>query len=335
MISIIPGTPTEPIGCFTVGGQVRLAQLKINGGVSIQAMATVPIQGDADACVSNTERAICAALEQGDFQGNRIVLGAGAGMTRFRRMLMAPMPEQELAEAVQWQMASELSIDPDRSMIDYHDVGEIIESGKRRREVIGIAASNQDIQALLGPARAAGLEVTAIDTGIGAVSRCVTAMGEEDSCLCINLRTSAPMILVAQGGQPCFVREIAPRSLPLSVRAGAGNDSMPCMEEEMDLLIRSLASEINRCAYSLSESHGGAFFPKAGCVLHRGVCEDRMVGALSKLTEVRFIPVQEAAIGAIRPLLDDLPDGETASDWIGPIGLSMYGVEHAMAGAAA
>lgn len=335
MISIIPGSPSEPIGCFTVGGQVRLAQLRINDGVSIRALASEPIQGDSDACASNTEHAIRSAIEQGDFQGNRVVLGAGAGMTSFRRMLLAPMPEDELAEAVRWQMTKELGIDPDRSIIDYHDVGEITESGKRRREVIGIAASCQDIRALLGPVQAAGLEVTAIDTGIGALSRCVSSQGDDESRLCINLRTTSPMILVAQGGEPRFVRAISARNLPLSVRASALGDASPCLEEEMGQLVRSLAAEINRCAYSLSESHGGAFFPKAGCVLHRGGFEDRLVNALSKQTEVGFIPVQDAAISPIRPLLDAIPEGESASDWIGPIGLAMYGVEDALTGAVA
>jgi len=334
MVSIIPSKQSDPIGCTIEHDRVRMIQLRSRDRAALGAIASAPIDRGAEA--NNNEaiaEAIQRALRSAPFQGNDVVAGIGVEALTYRRLLMAPMPDPELEEAVRWRMASELDLDPELHTVDYHDVGSITDSGQQRREVIAVAAPNAGLLRAIECCRGTGLRMTAMDTRFGALSRCLAPLGSPEPILCVCLDASTPFLLVAQGGEPRFVRAIASRSLPISARS-ASESGEPCMPEELGVLLRHLAAEINRCAYSLNESHGGAFFPRQGCVTGCGSAEERINAALSKSTEVVFGPVLDAVIPEARAALDGRPEGDPVSGWLAPLGLAMYGVEDLIAGAA-
>ena len=243
---------TWPIGCAMGEKVVRLVQLRQarGGGFSI-VRSSAPVQipeGQSGSAGQGDPReawrmAATEALKQAftgvGLAGCQTVSCLPPMQMHYRHLRLALMPDGELGSAVQHRAARELEGKVERVRAEYFDVGQVIESGKRRREVVAVAAAGADVDAHVAMLEAVGLHPMAIDAEPAALARCllngnggpcgegggtassdVAEAGEAGSAerssndhgpaptLIIDLAASSANLTIACEGMPRFIRSL-------------------------------------------------------------------------------------------------------------------------------
>lgn len=322
------------IGCALDGGAARLVQALRKGsrGLTIRRSCR-PFEPAGEEAGPDRLRtdAVRMALSEGAFSGRRAVTCLSSDRVHCRHMRLASMPDDELASAVRWQTAKELGWPIDGFCSDFHDAGEIVESGKRRREVISIAASNEDLRTHVGLLETAGLRVAAVDERSCAMARCLQSFAGRaaDSCLLIDLSPSEPRLVVIRGGVPRFIRAVPCQQVGVAAQSGQAAAAVD------PLLINDLVHEISLCTHYLSENKPDEELPHVGCVIGGGRHEAETASALNEAAVIEFRPAIDFVDPAIRDALEDSADPSPFDAWLLPLGLAMHGCEAALQGAGA
>lgn len=349
-----------PIGCAFSDREVRLAQLRIARGRASMQIAHFDIASDeppnTDAWRATATAALREALAAGDLRGP-VVTCLPLEQMYYRHLRLPPIPNAEMSTAVQWRTAKELGQSVDDLCTDFFEVGEALESGKQRQEVVAASALQRAVEAHVSMVTAANCEVDAVDAGASALARCLSTIAPGEPRFVIDIGATRTALMVVHGGEPRFVRcvevgrstlvdrameqgSLAEEDRPLvqrvfdspseAVDAGDANAvaALQSLRHVFAAFAEDLAHEAKLCMHYLGQARLTALQADTGCIVGAGGRHDATMAELSTSTAITFRPLHELLPPQVAGLLEDLPAGATLDEWLLPIGMAMYGREH-------
>src|SRR5262245_36532037 len=159
---------TAPIGVDIGSSAIKLAQVAWEDGkprVVGAAYAQVPteLRADPKARVEHFIETVPGLLSKGDFRGRRAIIGLPAWCMHLQRVRVPMLAEQEIKQAIQFELMDKLPFHPSRALIRHLVAGEVYEDNDRRAEVIVLAARRDLSDTLIAAAGKAKLQVVGVN----------------------------------------------------------------------------------------------------------------------------------------------------------------------------
>ncbi len=162
---------TPVIGIDLGSGFIKMAQFKDTPkGLSLVNFGLLPVPEGAI-----QEGRIIRPKEVGDsinellkfhsFEGNRIVAAVSGQLVIVKEILMEEIPENELMEAIKWEMEKFLPFPMDKAIFDYQVLNKIVteEDGSEKLDILSVAAPLDAVQSIVDVLKSAGLEPVALE----------------------------------------------------------------------------------------------------------------------------------------------------------------------------
>ena len=148
------------------------------------------------------------ALRNAGIRRGRAVVGMGGRTALVRTVMLPPMPEEELKNAVKWEAERHLPLRIDEAVLDAQVVREVTDDGRRQVEVLMAAVPESDALRYYQIAHDAGLDVAALEVSALALAR--TLANPDTLTAAVDIGADATEIVIAH-------RALAPvcRSLPI------------------------------------------------------------------------------------------------------------------------
>ena len=209
-------TRRSPIGVEVTRDAVRLLQLEWRadrGRVSACAEVLKP-QGDEDAPGFFSPALVAGvrkALRENPFRGRQAVINLPSDQTILRHVKVESTKGQALHDALLFEL--EDAFPGDTPLVQHLEVGEVMERGERRHELILLAAGQGQINEFVQMLGQAGLEPRAIDAEGCALIRCFTKQrrrnGDRDAHMAIvNLGETATLMTIAGDDAALFMKQL-------------------------------------------------------------------------------------------------------------------------------
>jgi len=338
--------PRSPIGCAITDRDVRLAQQREDAFGTRRIVAACHTFDQTKPAERDVTCAVERARAQADFIGREVVCCVPDRLVSYRHMRMVPMPEADLAQAVYWQTLRDVNGQANDLQSAYFNVGNVLEAGEQRNEVISVSASIREVEQLVEQIEHAALMPIAIDAWPAALARCIDG-SDNDGTLVLAIGVGGSMLLVVQHGQPRFIRTITHGTRQIVTRAAeiAGDPNPAKMsriwsamdehrlpedeirgavERACQLAAQDLAHEVGLSMHHLSTSASLDSLPSHGCVIGAGAAEPSFRTAISESAGIELRNVNEL----LRPDMTDVVRQSTlpgsVDGWLAAIGLSLY-----------
>ena len=119
-------------------------------GVLAAASADVPthVRNNLPARLAFFSDTVKDLLAQGNFKGRQAVLALPAASMFIQHLRMPKLDEEELKKALPWEARGKLPIDPSHALLRHIVAGEVYQDSEQKLEVILLARSAQELQAL-------------------------------------------------------------------------------------------------------------------------------------------------------------------------------------------
>ncbi len=102
-------------------------------------------------------------IEEVGIKTKKVRLTVSGSGIQIRRLALPSMPKKELAQALPWEMKSHLPFPVETARIQYHVLGEFIEDGTKKLDILAVACPNHLIDRTLSMIDNAGLQLTHLD----------------------------------------------------------------------------------------------------------------------------------------------------------------------------
>jgi MSHA biogenesis protein MshI len=174
-----------------------------------------------------------ARIAQGGWlAGARLHLALPAGAYETALVTTPPaVPDEELAEALRWQLRGTLSIAPENAILDLVHLPR--PPGASSDPLLVVAAARSVVRAALAPFDELGLEVDAVDIPEFAQRNLLIAEEQPDAPGCrgfLSLAGNSALLTVQMGADLCFARRM----------------SLPQMDDEPEHLADRIATQVQR-----------------------------------------------------------------------------------------
>jgi hypothetical protein len=97
--------------------------------------------------------------------------------------------------------------------------------------------------------------------------------------------------------------------------------------------VEDVTRAVRLCLHFLEERGDGSAPPETACVVGGGSAAEAVAQAVAATLPLRVVPVCDALVPLVRPLIQALPPESVVDDWLVPMGLSIYGMFDARVGA--
>ena len=183
--------------------------------------------------------AIRALAQQGFFTGARVVVTLPGGTYDTITVASPPaVPEEELRDALRWQMRGALSYPPEEAAFDFVRLPQATRGETESASapaMLVVAARRRDVAQTLAPFQAAGVQVDAVDIPEMAQRNLLRAGAKADACLgFLSFDNSSALLTVQLADELCFARRM---QLP-----GAGR----LEEDEPEHIADRIATNVQR-----------------------------------------------------------------------------------------
>lgn len=169
-------------------------------------------------------KAIRKIIDENRIRTNKVVACVSGPSINVRYLRMPKMPEEELSEAIKWEAKKYITMDPREAIMDHLVLGEVMEGGVKKAEVVMAAAPRGLVQDRISLIQGAGLIPLAVDVTSFALWRSIRIKEEETTAL-IDMGAGISNINIVE-------REILHFSRDISL---AGNDLTSAISKEMNL----------------------------------------------------------------------------------------------------
>jgi type IV pilus assembly protein PilM len=153
-------------------------------------------------------RAIREIVSENKIRTNRVVASVSGPAINVRYLQMPKMPEEELREAIKWDVKKYFTMDPKEAIIDHLVLGEASEGDLQKIEVVVVAAPKKLVEERISLIQAAGLVPLVIDVASFALWR---SMGTEKdkTVMLIDMGAGITSINIVEKGILLFSRDIS------------------------------------------------------------------------------------------------------------------------------
>lgn len=152
-----------PIGIDIAEDQTHIAQLRGAGSQKPRLRRHHSLEFEAGTPPIKLAEQIIQALRQEKFSGKNLVVRVPDHLLSIKNVRIPLIPDEELPEAVRWEAGERLNIDPDQSIIRYHDAGQVKQGSETRREIIILASPAQPLTELTEAFDQAGYNLLSLE----------------------------------------------------------------------------------------------------------------------------------------------------------------------------
>ncbi len=353
------GAKRSPIGVELGSDAIRLLQIEWRGDVG-QVIASAEIETDrtpesADPHTTTpftpeVAAAVRKALDENGFRGRKCVGCVPADRLIQRHVKVDEVEGQALRDALLFEL--EDAFPGDAPMVQHLDVGEVVERGERRHEMILLAAGHQHVNSLVDFMTSAGLDPIALDAEGCALVRCflprdrraesanADSDGEKHTAI-VHVGALATQMTITGGGQPLFMKQLPlgatqlfealQQRLELSesevcvdmrLLAETGDDDLAKqVVGALRLQLDALALELSACL----RYHAASRRSPGGIDLFLSGQGARIPGLADTLSETLGTPVQrpDPFSGAFSGVVADARIARRFALWAVPLGLAL------------
>lgn len=220
--------PTFPIAIDLGAYSVKVLQLASGGGATDplacdQRILPPHLKLDSADYHQAVAEAVKDMLRGQRFRGKQVITSLPCSVVTFKNLRLPPMPDSEMAAAVEWE-AQQLLGDKARPMsTQYLDAGQVRQGDQLRREIILMAAPTDFVQQHADSLSSIDLRLQAIETAPGALARwlCQTQPAGEpgQATVAIDVGYHTTKVLIVRDQSVCFFKliEIAGRDLDRAI----------------------------------------------------------------------------------------------------------------------
>ncbi len=143
---------------------------------------------------------------------------SGSGI-QIRRLILPSMPKKELARALPWEMKSHLPFPVETARIQHHVLGEFIEDGAKKLDLLAVACPNHLIDRTLSIAGNTGLQLTHLDVNAFALWNMLLTLGRlkiGETTALIDLGSEKMSLYLFKDEILQFSREMTPAGADLT-----------------------------------------------------------------------------------------------------------------------
>lgn len=239
-----------PIGIDLGGDTIRLAQLRdFNGQPGLVAAASrdVPSYASADpaAYAEFAAESLREMWREGGFAGRRAVIGLPGHCQHWLHLRLPKLDPAQISDALKFECVGKLPFDPHAALLRHHVVGDVYTEDGPRQEVLCTAARRAEVEALLGAAERARLEVIGVTASPAALrdgfSRMYRRASDAETGWCfVDIGQRSTRVVITRAGHLYFARTI-----PIGGEAftAAVSEALGVSTEEATLLRARLDDE--------------------------------------------------------------------------------------------
>jgi type IV pilus assembly protein PilM len=221
-------TNTQPIGLDLGHDSVKLLQLEVHGGSSLDspgAPRTLSVVAAARHSISEEARTnparrveLCAdiiqrLLAQQPFVGRKVVATLPREVVHIKNLRLPIIPADELEAAVSFEAKSIFGFDTDDAIVQFLPAGEVRQGNESRQEIIVLAAKNADIENYLQQLNTCGVEVQGLDTEITGLFRSFERFirrreDEAEVQILIDIGARRTQVIIGKGRDISFYKPV-------------------------------------------------------------------------------------------------------------------------------
>lgn len=226
-------------------------------------------------------------IEEAGIKTKKVKLTVSGSGIHIRRMTMPSIPKKELNQALPWEIKEHLPFPVETARIQFHILGEFVEDGAKKLDLLTVACPNSLIDRTLSIVRGAGLDPAHLDVGAFALWNTLLAWDQlkiGETLALIDLGSEKMNLCLFKDEILQFSREITPAGGDLT---RAITDGIP-FERDLGFLYEK--------AEKIKEEVG----------ILSGTQEERQVDESIDLSKISFLmrPVLERWAGEIGRSLD-------------------------------
>jgi len=241
LLKKLAGRRQEAIGLDIGSGSIKMADVVLRGGKPfLKRMAIVDVPEHAIEEETIADETLMADVlrrmtAKNGFAGCQFAAALGGRSLFIREVVFPRMPEQEMRQAIHWDLEQYVPYSPDQLYFDFWVVGPGATEVEIR--VLLVAAPKDVVDTLFGVMTKAGLQLASIDIEPLAIQR---TLPDTADCMLIDSGAGASQVTLFQKHSPVFTRNI-----PIG-----GNEGMELgqavMAGEIDRIVGELAGEVRR-----------------------------------------------------------------------------------------
>ncbi|MFH1239325.1 MAG: type IV pilus assembly protein PilM [bacterium] len=160
----------QPVIGLDIGSRsVKMVQLKdAAGGIQLLNFKLVELElvhkkeENAQELREATIKAIRESLKDFDTKLVKVISVVAGPRVSVRRVIMPPMPKREMVDAIKWEAKNHIPFPVEDAVIDFQVVGDVVEKGVKKYEVVVVAAEKTLIDEHMTLLKSAGIRATSI-----------------------------------------------------------------------------------------------------------------------------------------------------------------------------
>ena len=269
-------------------GDKRLAAVRLRATAPLPSLELLRQSSVESGNGANTIRTLA---QEGFFAGARVFITLPGGTYDTIAIASPPaVPEEELRDALRWQIRGALSYPPEDAAFDFVHLPKASQGDTESASasaVLVVAARRRDVAQALAPFQAAGVQVDAVDIPEMAQRNLLSASAKTDACQgFLSFDDSSALLTVQLADELCFSRRM---QLP-----GAGR----LEEDEPEHIADRIATNVQR---SLEVFARQSQLPEVASVvigthLHASLIA-RAISELATIATTLFDPASAVALG--------------------------------------
>jgi type IV pilus assembly protein PilM len=141
----------------------------------------------------------------------KVTIGVSGAQVAIRRISLPSMPKKDLHEAVRWEARKFISFPPEKAIVEFQVLGEVIEEGVKKLDLLLVAAEGEFIENQLSAIRETGLVPVGISTIPHALWHCMQTIPEakKGAAALIDIGAEKTSISIVKDNRLQFTREIS------------------------------------------------------------------------------------------------------------------------------
>ena len=149
-------------------------------------------------------------LHEENIKARKVTIGVSGPQIAMRRISLPSMPKKELKEAVRWEARKVISFPPEKAIVDFQFLGEIVEEGARKLDFMVAVAEKEFIENQLVIIKEAGLKPAGVGTIPHALWHSIQMIPEarEGVTALIDIGAAKTSINIVKDNRLEFSREI-------------------------------------------------------------------------------------------------------------------------------
>lgn len=211
-------TQVQPIGLDLGYDGIKMLQLEVVGDSLAVRAAAKRVMGETPE-VDGTRRlasigeTIRQMLKQGEFSGRSVVTTLPREIVHTKNLRLPQMPLNELASAVEFEVAHLFPFDASEARIHFIPAGEVRQGADVKQEVIVLAARNEEVDAYVEQLHACGLVIESLDIDACALYRTVDRFvrrkeDEQTVHVLVDVGLRRSQMVIGRGHDINFVKPI-------------------------------------------------------------------------------------------------------------------------------